>query len=1386
MPFRTRTWFIISLLCFVLAGVFWQLAKHKEAQRDRAVAERAATNAPAVPALSSSATTNAAPALAPTAPVAPVAPAVAKTNAASLIASNDFPHRLSNSAKDLDELLRSDQGILLGNALLDTTAPLPLPIPAHLRAEGDPGSYVVQSRGPLTDAFREALRRAGAEIVSYVPNNAYLVRASTAAIAQLGALPGTQAVLPWEPYFKLEPRLLALAVEGKFLPENSRLNLLLFPGEQVAVKTLLEQMGAVINGEERSPFGPQLIASVPVGSLPAIARLAGVHVIEYRAERKPASDLARARVKVAANTVTNGNYRGLTGAGVLVNVNDTGIDKSHPAFATDRVTSPDLSLLVDVNGHGTHVAGIIAGNGANGPVGTNTPRGSVTNASYRGMAHEATLMALGIDPVLNVFQSDSYLQQTAARSNAFISNNSWTYPGQESYSLAAANWDAAARDALPGDTGPQPLTLVFAAGNVDPAFGFGGRISAPATAKNVITVGAIENYRLITNFVTTVIDGSTNRSQPFLSITDSSNQVAGFSARGNVGIGQEGPAGRFKPDVVAPGTFVVSTRSAQYVDPSGLESFNLDEYPDEIIPARSTNLYRILIPPEGQRLVVVVAKNASSPTNLPAFFLQARAGTPPTPADPVGQSALNVLITNTPGGGLWYYAVGNSNNFAVPCQVRAVAILTNYVGDYFDVLKQLNDPLKPGYRFETGTSQAAPVVSGMLALFQQHFAGPAFNRTNSPALMKALLINGARSLGAPYDYRVTNSFNQQGWGLPNLTNCLPINGLVDGETGSSGSLVFFEQSTNRALVTGASFTRIINLTAAAQNFPLRFTLVWTDPPGNPAVMVKLVNDLDLIVTNLVTGAVYAGNNFPLGSQFVAPYPGNSPFTADYVNNVENVFLSPNLSTSYSVTVRARRVNVNAVTTQTTGVAQDFALIIATDRPTISGALTPVTVANGFNATPVAQVLTNGLPNPKQRVGANSPFLTTTNGNLQQWAFYSITNRLPPSDPCFSNNVPSTNLAVIIFQPLNLSLARQYESDLDLFVTTDPAITNLNPAAIAGARRSVGRSGSASIILDGDAVPDAIYYVGVKSEDQQAGEFTIFAVSSCEPFGSVDGDGNIVERGLVVPAAIPDADDERPGGVDVIAFVSRDVRVKNVVVTSAVDHENIPDLLGVLSHVSPEGVPKFSVLNANQNNPTNGFTRWVFDDSDSGNVPGSIPTDRPGTLRNFAGERSMGAWRMTMIDNSSFFTGRVEQFFIRIEPELEGTNFSTGFGRLDGLVACETVQPLRWSRHTLDVPNDATNLFVCVAPQNGPVEVYVRRGQDPTETDYDFRQVVLPPGDCLFLSRRDAPPLSAGIYYISFRNPNPTTLDICYRFGVERDPRRGGTLAFRSQGQGDPL
>ena len=252
--------------------------------------------------------------------------------------------------------------------------------------------------------------------------------------------------------------------------------------------------------ERRHPAGqsPPWIDAV----LPALARLAGVQGVELARARVLANDLSRARIAVAADTVTPDNYLGLTGSNVMVNVNDSGVDTNQPDLQ-GRVFCDVPISGVDSNGHGTHVAGIIAGSGFESTTVTNAS-GSVMPAAgfqFRGQAPAAQVFAIAANPNPGP-ASDSYLQETAARTNAFISNNSWHYANDNAYDLAAARYDAAVRDALPGVPGSQPLLFVFGAGNSgnganDGSGGDPDSIQSPATAKNVITVGAIEQPRSI-------------------------------------------------------------------------------------------------------------------------------------------------------------------------------------------------------------------------------------------------------------------------------------------------------------------------------------------------------------------------------------------------------------------------------------------------------------------------------------------------------------------------------------------------------------------------------------------------------------------------------------------------------------------------------------------------------------------------------------------------------------------------------------------------------------------------------------------------------------------------------------------------------------------------
>src|SRR5437762_11006888 len=160
MPWRPRTWFLLSLMFFVAAGWFWRLGN-----------ERAARNP--------SPSTNAPVKVSPTntlAALLSLQPAPASKTAAHppvALAQKTFPYRLSNTVKPLKVLMRDDHAILLRNALIDTAEPAALKIPEPLRSKGEPGGYIVQPARGLDDPFRERLRAAGATIISYVPNNAY-------------------------------------------------------------------------------------------------------------------------------------------------------------------------------------------------------------------------------------------------------------------------------------------------------------------------------------------------------------------------------------------------------------------------------------------------------------------------------------------------------------------------------------------------------------------------------------------------------------------------------------------------------------------------------------------------------------------------------------------------------------------------------------------------------------------------------------------------------------------------------------------------------------------------------------------------------------------------------------------------------------------------------------------------------------------------------------------------------------------------------------------------------------------------------------------------------------------------------------------------------------
>lgn len=328
------------------------------------------------------------------------------------------------------------------------------------------------------------------------------------------------------------------------------------------------------------------------GKVLALASIHGVKSVDQFLLRQVRNNVAVRLMHVVE--VAPPHAPGLTGKGEIVGVADTGLDSGepdniHPDFAGRVAAIQSWPISADYNsvilnkdgndgpadldsGHGTHVAGSILGSGAASASDTEL---------IRGVAPEATLVFQAIEQGLEwtpayrrAFQqrygrapapfglaglpADLYaFFNKAYEAGVRIHNNSWgggAYGAYDNFSEALDRFVWEHKD----------FVVVVAAGNdgadadrdgrVDP-----GSITPPATAKNCIAVGAAESTRSGLGYQATwgqlwpgyyphdpiCQDGT----------SDHEDDVAAFSSRGPT------RDGRIKPDVIAPGTNIVSTRS---------------------------------------------------------------------------------------------------------------------------------------------------------------------------------------------------------------------------------------------------------------------------------------------------------------------------------------------------------------------------------------------------------------------------------------------------------------------------------------------------------------------------------------------------------------------------------------------------------------------------------------------------------------------------------------------------------------------------------------------------------------------------------------------------------------------------------------------------------
>lgn len=639
-----------------------------------------------------------------------------------------------------------------------------------LSADAHDSDYLlVQTKGPLSKEQRATLEKAGAKILEFVPQDTYVCHYPGTDLKKVRALPFVTWVNTYLRGFKIHPALTPTpdtglrrgllaahaAAAGTLDRKANLVDIVLHRGATAASVRAKIATAAGVDVDDIEVTGNKVRLNVPTRSLPKLAEIDEVRSIERVSPKKLQNNVARGILRVGLPLV---GTTVLEGAGQVVAVCDTGFDKGsttnvHPAFK-GRVAK--LYALGrpgkknDPDGHGTHVAGSVLGDGDSPTLGI----------KVRGTAPKAKLVlqsVLDSRGGLNGLPADlrTLFNKPYTADKARVHTNSWSnLEGDGEYNSECHELDDFVWN-------HRDMVICFAAGNegVDPdANGVinPNSIKPPSTAKNCITVGATENNR-----PTMTWTYGSAWPNDFTAIPISTDLVAN-NPEGMVAFSSRGPTldHRIKPDVVAPGTFILSTRSR---DTSGM-----------------------------------------------------------------GWSASA-------------------------------------------------DPL---YFYEGGTSMATPLVAGCAAVLREFAIKQKGIKKPSAALIKAMLINGAHSIGGQYipsEAGVIPNINQ-GFGRVDVA-------AIVGPLGSNEQLMIQDEA--NALDTGEEQKVSVNVPVGATS--LKITLVWTDPPGE-----GLQNDLDLIVSR--------GNGLERH--------GNQPANAtafDRTNNVEQVVWDHPTSGPVNIRVRAFRV-----------------------------------------------------------------------------------------------------------------------------------------------------------------------------------------------------------------------------------------------------------------------------------------------------------------------------------------------------------------------------------------------------------------------------------------------------------------------------------------------
>ncbi|MCA9977566.1 MAG: hypothetical protein KC413_17525, partial [Anaerolineales bacterium] len=204
------------------------------------------------------------------------------------------------------------------------TAPETLSIPSALRNSSSSAYYIVQFTGPITDMDKAELTAAGADILTYIPDYAFIVRANAPVIDALANLENFRWAGAYLPYFRLSPELRTRYVETSAPTEMLELVLLLPPDvDETAVTQAINEWGGSVTAHASTHWKITLRISVSSDYLIDLATLPDVQWIEpYYSPQ-----LYNSRAVEITNAETIWDTHGLYGEGQIVAVADSGFDQ---------------------------------------------------------------------------------------------------------------------------------------------------------------------------------------------------------------------------------------------------------------------------------------------------------------------------------------------------------------------------------------------------------------------------------------------------------------------------------------------------------------------------------------------------------------------------------------------------------------------------------------------------------------------------------------------------------------------------------------------------------------------------------------------------------------------------------------------------------------------------------------------------------------------------------------------------------------------------------------------------------------------------------------------------------------------------------------------------